>query len=125
VHQLEKEPGWSWTIKPPTANEDVEMARFMNSGRVTAGPDGISREVVRTDIEVAIMEVVLTFGGTTIPADPGNPEGGPVLAPDASKADVEGVVRAMPTELLKELWGAVGEAVPGWGPAKNPQRTDP
>lgn len=116
TYTLEKEPEWWWKFKPVTSGMEVEMSRFYSHGRVVTGPDGVRREYFPTSMEVAHREIALTFGGTNIPKD--GKEGDPILSPNAKVEEVEAVLRKMPTELVLELWEALAEHVPGWGPAR-------
>jgi hypothetical protein len=119
VHTFEKEPDWSWDIKPVTAKEELALSQFLSTERVLIAPDGsrIGRPAVA--LEIALEEVALTFGGTNIPDDAGNL----VLKSDASMNEVKAFLLTMPHDMVMELWRAVGEAIPGWGPviSKNPK----
>ena len=42
----------------------------------------------------------------------------PILRKDASLAEIESILKEMPRLMILELWKAVGDACPGWGPAK-------
>lgn len=118
VHTFEKEPAWSWTIKPVTTREELLMAQFLNTERVAVLPDGARVGRPATNHDVMIEEVALTFGGTNIPDDKGNP----ILKTGASLDEVRALLLSMPVEMVRELWDAVGEAVPGWGPVQ-PKKT--
>ena len=67
-------------------------------------------------LEIAIREIAVTFAGTNIPMSETEPT--PIVVKGASWEEVEAVLRGMPREMISELWIAVGEAVPGWGPSK-------
>ena len=116
-HRFEKEPEWSWTIKPPTSGDELAMQKFMAPTATSSAPMG-TREYPPTTMEVCHRELSLTFGGTNIPSDIEKPvaEGGePVLKVGASLQKIENMLRQMPPEMVMELWEALGEAVPGWG----------
>jgi hypothetical protein len=115
-HHFTKEPDWIWKIKPPTSGAELELAKFIHQNRVITGVDGIRREVPPVNLEIAHREVALTFGGTNIPDE----EGKPILKDDANVFEVEAVLRAMPHEMVMEIWKAVGDASVTWGPAKDP-----
>ncbi len=115
THTLELEPEWTWTVKPVTTMEELAIARFLQSGPITATADGITRNEIRTNIEIAIEEVSLTFGGTTIPGASGKK---PALPEDATLNEVRNYVKTMPTELLNEIWAVVGKSNLKWGPMK-------
>ena len=114
VHTFEKEPQWSWTIKPVTTREELLLSQFLNAERVAVLPDGARIGRPATNNDVMIEEVALTFGGTNIPDDKGNP----ILKSDASLDEVKALLLNMPQEMVVEIWKAVGEAVPGWGPVQ-------
>jgi hypothetical protein len=114
-YQLKEEPEWTWTFRPPSSGEELEMQRFMVVGRVQTGPDGIQREYPPTTFEIAHRELALTFGGTNITAD-GEDE--PILKVDAKVSEVEAMLRQMPHGLVMELWEALGDIVPTWGPVR-------
>lgn len=126
VRNFEKEPQWWWKIKPADAGMELEMSKFMIHKRVVYQPDGTRLDLVPTELEVAHREIALTFGGTNIPiGDKPVEEGGdPILPDNASVAQIEVVLRQMPQKMVLEIWGYVGEANPGWGPAKQ-NRQDP
>jgi len=115
AHPLEKEPSWTWTVKPITTKEELAISRFLQSGPITASSDGLTRTDVRTNIEIAMEEIALTFGGTTIP---GPDKKTPVLAADASLDDIRALLKTMPIPLLDEIWAFVGVSNLKWGPAK-------
>jgi len=114
THKLEKEPSWTWTVKPVTTKEELAIARFLQSGPITASAEGLTRSEVRTNIEIAIEEIALTFAGTTIPDEKGNP----ILDATADYDEVRAVIKTMPVALLNEIWDCVGKANLKWGPAK-------
>ena len=114
THNLKLEEGWWWVINPPTSGDEVAMSRFLSNGRRELGPDGVIREFYPTNIEVVHREIALTFGGTNIPGE----EGGLILSDNAKTEDVEKVLMTMPLEMVMELWAALGEAVPSWGPER-------
>ena len=117
-YHFEKMPEWIWKIKPPTSGDELKMQKFMAYNRYEVGADGVRREFPPTTMEVCHRELSLTFAGTNIPSDVEKPveEGGePVLKAAASLETIENTLRQMPPEMVMELWGALGEAVPGWG----------
>jgi hypothetical protein len=113
-YEFQKMPDWYWIIKAPTSGDELTITRFINQGRVTAGADGVSRDAPPSWLEVAYREIALTFAGTNIPISETNDN--PCLKPNASVADVEKVLKAMPQEMVMEIWEAVRDHVPGWGP---------
>ena len=107
-HVLKDEDKWWWDIKSPTVKDEGKLATFY------------SQNESPMLVDVAALEVALSFGETNIPGDNGKP----ILSPDDSYDDVLAVVESMPTALMYELWEAVGQAIPFWGPLK-PGDTDP
>ncbi len=118
-HTFEKEPGWKWHIKPVTTGEELAISQFLNTERVAVLPDGSRIGRPATNLEVACREIALCFASTNIPGDNGEP----ILQAGASVDEIEAVLRQMPNEMVKELWDAVGEAIPGWGPMKPTKKT--
>lgn len=116
THHFEKKPEWTWTFKPVTSRDEYQMAKFMREhSRIVDG-----RFVPPDWITIAWRELAVTFGGTTIPG----PDGNPILHPDATVEQVEEVLKEMPLPMLKELWTALGEVNPTWGPAKPPVESE-
>lgn len=118
VHEFSKSPGHFWRIKPVNSGIELEYSKFLLHNRVVR-ERGHTTELPPTWVESAHREIALTFAGTNIPANDEAPveEGGdPVLAEDASIEEVERILRIMPQEMVYEIWRAVGEAYPRWGP---------
>ena len=108
THYLEKQPEWYWKIKPTDTRGEMEVARLLSTERVRIDADGMRSKLYVTTLEVAIKEIACTFGGTNIP-DANLPD-------DATIEQVEELLRQTPRDLILELWEAVGDACPGWGP---------
>ncbi len=122
-HHFEKEPDWVWKIKPPTSGDELAMSKFLVQNRVEIGPDGTRREFPPTYTEIAYREIALCFGGTSIPAGGKKgkslEDGGKPILDDSAKIDlIEAVLRKMPHPMVMEIWGAIADAVPGWGPQR-------
>ena len=112
THTFKKEPNWWWKIKPVTAEMELHISKFM----ACVDED---KPRVRAPMEVAFRECALTFGGTNIPADPEKPveDGGePVVKPEYSIEQIEYTIGLMPSDMLMEIWAAVGQSYPYWGP---------
>jgi hypothetical protein len=122
THTFEKEPGWWWKIKAPTAADELAVSRVLSRDQTRVEADGTRTTLLTTTMEVALREVAVTFAGTNIPASETDPT--PILRTGASWEEVEAILKQMPREMLVEIWIAVGEAVPGWGPAKH-NKPDP
>jgi hypothetical protein len=122
-HHFEKENEWVWKIKPPSSGDELAMSKFLVQNRVEVDTTGIRREFPPTYTEIAYREIALCFGGTTIPKGGKNAktveEGGdPILAENARVEQIEAMLRKMPHEMVMEIWGAIADAVPGWGPQR-------
>ena len=115
-HVFEKEPQWWWMIKPPTAKDELAVARVLSTDRSRIELDGTRTTTLPMTLEVAMREVAVTFGGTNIPTS--ESDSTPVLKEAATYEEVEEILKDMPREMLIELWIAVGDAIPGWGPRK-------
>jgi len=121
-HVFEKEPTWYWLINPPTAKDELAVSRVLAQDRTRVEVDGTRTSMFVTTLEVAMREVAVTFGGTNIPTSETDPK--PILKDNATVEQIEDVLKDMPRAMLLELWGAVGDAVPGWGPAL-PKKGEP
>ncbi len=122
-HHFEKEPEWVWKIKPPTSGDELAMSKFLVQNRVEIDPSGVRREFPPTYTEIAYREIALCFGGTTIPkggkgGKPVSEGGDPILSDSARIEQIEATLRRMPHEMVMEIWGAIADAVPGWGPQR-------
>ena len=114
-HKFEKEPGWSWEIKPPNSQDELTLSRHLQAGS-TAIINDEKVNVPLTTLETAFREVALTFSSSNIP----DPEDDKklMLQKGASIEEIEIALKKMPLEMFLEIWSAVGEACPGWGPRK-------
>jgi hypothetical protein len=115
-HVFEKEPNWWWIIRPPLGKDELEVSKLLSTDRTKVDADGTRVNQLVSTLEIAIREISVTFGGTNIPTS--ETDSAPLLKAGASLPEIEDVVKNMPREMIAELWVAVGEAVPGWGPAK-------
>ena len=115
-HVFEKEPNWIWMIKPPTARAELEVAKILATDKTRLDLDGTRVSQMPTTLEIAIREIAVTFGGTNIPTS--ESDEAPILRRDSSLAEIESILKEMPRLMILELWKAVGDACPGWGPAK-------
>ena len=128
THHFEKEPDWYWKVHAVTSGMELAMSKFLNHRRLISTPEGRA-ELPPTSMEIAFREVALTFGGTNIPQDMNKSveDGGAPLVPDnASVEQVETKLATIPRDMFYEIWSAVGEAYPYWGPADpNVETTQP
>lgn len=113
-YSLKEEPDITWTFRPPTSADDLEMTKFLNRGKITMGFEGTVREAPPTWLEICHRELAVTFGGSTLAYE----DGTPVLSDKATIQEVEAIVRLMDPKLVQELWEALGAHVPGWGVSK-------
>jgi hypothetical protein len=111
TYKLQDEPDWFWKIKPFTTNAEIEVSKFLSSETEKSVGEFTVR-VPAVSLELAVLEIALTFAGTNIPG-----ESGPIIHSSATFEDVEKIVRNMPRKMVLELWEAVGEACPGHGPS--------
>lgn len=119
THHFEKEPDWYWKVKAVTSGMELSMSKFLNHRRLISTPEGRA-ELPPTSMEIAFREVALTFGGTNIPLDMNKTiedGGAPLIEVDASVEQVENTLAMVPRDMFYEIWSAVGEAYPYWGPA--------
>jgi len=123
TYHFEKEPEWYWIFKPPTARNELDLQKFMFQKRTRRTANGVE-ELPATFMEVVMRQLALTFGGTNIPNyKEVDGEWIPIEEPILKEGDrpekIEEVLGAMPTDLVQELWEALGEHVPNWGAVKN------
>jgi len=112
THHFKEEPDWWWKITPPTSGDELARSKFTLQNRIVTDPMGVQREYPPTNTEVMHREVALLFGGTNVPAD----DDTPILAENQPVENIENVLRQMPHGMVLEIWEAIAEAVPGWGP---------
>ncbi len=122
-HHFDKEPDWYWNIKPPTSGDELAMSKFLVQNRTEVDQYGVRREFPPTYTEIAYREIALCFGGTNIPKGGKDgksvEEGGdPILSDGARIEQIEAILRKMPHAMVMEIWGAIADSVPGWGPQR-------
>jgi hypothetical protein len=125
THYFAEEPEKFWKICPVDSGMELEMSKFLNHKRLISSPEGVV-ELPPTAMEIAFREVALTFGGTNIPKEYDKPvdEGGePYIEVGAPVEMIEALVAKMPHDMFYEIWTAVGQAYPHWGPAQDPKGT--
>jgi len=113
VHTFEKLPEFNWKIRPPTTKDEIALARYLMGGTFVV-VDEQKVPVPHANIEIALFEVSTLFGGTNIPKGENDPT--PVLADNASVAEITAFLESLPAPVVMEIWTALGKAVPGWGP---------
>jgi len=117
TYRFQNEPDWFWKIKPATAETEIEVGRLWNS-EAEKTENGFTIKMPIVTLEIAVKEISLLFVETNIPDGDGNP----IIPKDASPEIVERVLRKMPSAMVAEIWEAVAEACPGYGP-KNRKMT--
>jgi hypothetical protein len=95
-------PEMWWEFRPATVGDEMEMQRWIAVAT--------KREAAPTWIEVAHKQIAIVSVKTNI-VDAGLEEGG-------STAKFEELLRQMPIEMLGELWTALGDVNPLWGPPR-------
>lgn len=119
-HDFEKEPKLWWKIKPVTSGDELEYSKFMLHNRMYRDRNGNHVELPPTWLESAHREIALSFHSTNIPLlidEPVAKGGKPILEPGATVEEIELILAAMPQDMVMEIWAAVGEAYPKWGPS--------
>jgi hypothetical protein len=118
-HELkfELEPEWSWFIRPATSGDDLSMAKFYFTNTSTKIVNGEEVDTPPLWMEVMYREIALLFAGTTIPKDPKKPNV-PILdiKKNPSLEEIEKALSSMPEVMVEEIWKALGEQNPFWGP---------
>lgn len=107
-HPFEKEPDWFWKFRPATVGDEMEMQRWINANA--------KRESPPTWIEVAVKQIALTSEATNIP--------GAQLEDGGKVVQFEELCKIMPIDMLGELWTALGEVNPLWGPPRPPESSE-
>lgn len=113
-HYFEKQPDKYWRVKPVTSGMELERSKFIAHNRIIEMPFGERVEMPATTLEIVYREIALTFGGTNLAYE----DGDPFIDEEASIEGIEASLREMPSEMVREIWKAVGKANPGWGPAR-------
>jgi len=113
-HHFELEPEWFWRVRPVTSADELAMAKFYVDNTSYIMVDGVRVEQPPLWIEVMYREIALAFDGTNIPKQEGKKT--PVLNDKSSLKDIEAVLLSMPEKMVEEIWVALGEVIPFWGP---------
>ncbi len=121
VYHFEREPEFTWTIKPITSGDELALSQFLSGDRIVLLPGGARVSHPAVNLEVAHREIALSFAGTNILGD----DDKPILVAGATPEEIEAVLKKMPHEMVLELWVAVGDAVPSWGPVKQVDPKNP
>jgi hypothetical protein len=119
-HHFDDEPHLWWEIKPPSAGDELALARYLSGGVTTVTPDGdMKADSGPSWADVLLFEIATLFGGTNIPEDPDKPlsEGGkPYISTDDSTGVIQEKLKILPMEMIAEIGDCMAENVPGWGP---------
>lgn len=120
-HHFKQEKEWWWEFKPVTAGDEIALLTFIVRGR-DIEVDGATKTVSHLNQTIAFREVALAFGGTNIPKKEGAKT--PILEVGAPIEEIEAVLKSMPNDMFLEIWTALGETYPFWGPTKQPEAKD-
>ena len=115
-HHFELEPEWYWRIRPATSGDDLVMAKYYVENSRSVFIDGKRVEQPPLWMEVMYREIAQLFDGTNIPKDPKKPNVPILDLKKASVSDIEAVLADMPETMVEEIWKAIGEINPFWGP---------
>lgn len=121
-HTLAQLPEFYWDIAPVTSRDEINAERELQK-RTKFEPDpagGPPFFIPPVQTDVAVVEIAASFAGCKMPGSVGG------IAPPskgASFADVLTYVEDLPYSVVQELWKAVGEVNPTWGPRKVGQST--
>jgi len=114
-HHFELEHEWYWLIRPATSGDDLAMAKYYVDNTRSVIIDGKRVEQPPLWMEVMYREIAMLFNGTNIPKDPKKPNVS-VLDNKSSIQEIEAVLATMPEKMVEEIWKALGETNPFWGP---------
>lgn len=113
-YHFEKEPEWYWKIRPVTMGDELEMNQWMvSSATERTAADGTSVTVPPNWIDIAMREISVTFAGTNLVGE----DGKALLKDNATPGQVAEALQKLPKEMFMEIWKAVGQSYPSWGPA--------
>jgi hypothetical protein len=115
THTFEKDPDYWWKIRPALLADEIELARFLQEGRVVIDEKGEKITFPWSIVESAVFQLSTLFAGTNLVDEKGKE----LLPENAKREKVADVLKTFPTAVVLELWSALGEAVPGWGNASN------
>lgn len=118
-HVLELTPEYYWEFRPVSTADEIRVQKEI-AGRTMIIGDRISGP---TQMELAIIELASSFAGSNLPADSDDPDAKvvPALKDKASFQEVYDYLCTLPVALVDELWRALGEVNPTWGPKKAPK----
>jgi len=106
TYNFQEEPDFTWTFRPATVADEIEMQRWI--------ADRTNKGEAPTWAEIAHKQISMVSVSANIP-DAGLENGG-------SRNQFEELVKQLPIEMLGELWQALGEVNPLWGPPR-PRRS--
>jgi len=122
-HHFELEPEWYWLIRPATSGDDLVMAKYYVENSRFVIIDGKRVEQPPLWMEVMYREIAILFNGTNIPKDPKKPNVPVLDLKKSSIQDIEAVLATMPETMVEEIWKALGDTNPFWGPRLYQQET--
>lgn len=102
TYNFEKEPELWWKFRPATVADEMEMQRWISNGS--------KQNIQPTWVDVAYKQIAMVSVATNIPGA-GLEEGG-------SAIQFEELLKSAPIEMFGELWAALGDVNPLWGPPR-------
>ncbi len=117
-HRFKKDPQKTWTFRPSTSKDELHMTVFATTQNQSV-VEGVTLTRYPNRVEIMWREIALLTVSSNIPTQEIVQGVPPVYLPEKPKvSDVEALLAQMPNEMVTELWAALGESNPGWGPAK-------
>lgn len=102
TYEFEKDPEMKWVFRPVTTADEIEMQRWIaKKSKADEAP---------SMLEVAHKQLSIVSQSAVIP--------GCGLENGGSRVQFEELLNAMPLEMMGELWQALGEVSPLWGPPR-------
>lgn len=111
------ETPYFWRMRAPTFRDEERVSREL-------------RKKESADVfDIAAVEISAVFVESNFPAgnsptlDPTHPDYIRALPEGASEQDVREYLGTMPSAIVYQLWEAVQEVAPNWGPTRFPGKT--
>ena len=128
-YHFKYEPNWYWRIKEPTNEDNKTMRDFLDEDRTEVDSEGNVYNMPYTYTELARREIALLFAGTNIPKSGKKgkrvEEGGePLIELGAPVGYIEYILMKLPHKMVMEIWYAIADYIPGWGPIVSSKNQD-
>lgn len=104
-YTFRRDESLKWKFRPTTAEDEIEIQRWIQ--------EQADKKIEPTWVEIAMKQLSIMSVSTNIPGA-GLEEGG-------SRVQFEELLRQIPLDMFGELWIALGEINPLWGPPRPPQ----